>query len=145
MEISGMLYESEQGNASITLTGDTMITRAMRPFREPQFSGLLDLLRGSDATVANLEMLFHNYEMSWQYKGAASFQVSNPRNLEDLKWMGVDVVTTATNHAFDYGEAGFLTTLRHCDEVGLLQAGAVKISLNRGRRPMSTRAAAVSQ
>jgi poly-gamma-glutamate capsule biosynthesis protein CapA/YwtB (metallophosphatase superfamily) len=118
-----MLYESEQGRASIVLTGDSMITRAMKSFREPQFEGLLKLLRDSDAAVANLEMLFHNYEMSWQYKGAASFQVSNPRNLDDLKWMGVDVVTTATNHAFDYGEAGFLTTLRHCEAAGLLQAG----------------------
>ena len=68
-----MLYESEKGNASINLTDDSMITRAMRPFREPQFSGLLDLLRNSDITVSNLEMLFYNYEMSLQYKGAASF------------------------------------------------------------------------
>ena len=129
-----MLYESEQGNVTITLTGDSMITRAMRPFREQHFAGLVDLLRGSDVTVSNLEMLFHNFEMSWQYKGAASFQVSHPRNLADLKWMGIDVVTTATNHAFDYGEAGFLTTLRHCDDAGLLQAGGGR-HLDESRAP----------
>ena len=129
-----MLYESEQGNITITLTGDSMITRAMQPFRESQFQGLVNLLRESDVTVANLEMLFHDFEMSWSYKGAASFQVSNPSNLHDLKWMGVDVVTTATNHAFDYGEAGFLTTLRHCQEAGLPQAGGGR-HLDESRAP----------
>ena len=118
-----MLYDSERGNISIALTGDSMITRGMRSFHEPQFVGLLSLLRESDVTVSNLEMLFHRFEMSWHYKGAASFQVCDPRYLSDLKWLGIDVVTTATNHAFDYGEEGFLTTLRHCDEAGLFQAG----------------------
>ena len=139
-----MLYESEKGNASIILTGDSMITRAMRPFREPQFSGLLDLLRNSDITVSNLEMLFHNYEMSWQYKGAASFQVSHPRNIEDLKWMGIDVVTTATNHAFDYGEVGFSTTLAIVKRWGSCRRVGGEILPNHGRQPISIRARDVS-
>jgi poly-gamma-glutamate synthesis protein (capsule biosynthesis protein) len=129
-----MLYESENGNVVITLTGDSMITRGMRNFEEPQFLELVEILRRSDATVSNLEMLFHHFDMSWSYKGAASFQVSHPRNLQDLKWLGVDVVTTATNHAFDYGEEGFLETLRHCDAAGLLQAGGGR-HLDEARAP----------
>ena len=129
-----MLYDSEGGNIAITLTGDSMITRGMQAFQEKQFLGLLELFRGSDITVSNLEMLFHHFEMSWHYKGAASFQVCDPRYLADLKWMGMDVVTTATNHAFDYGEEGFLTTLRHCDEAGLLQAGGGR-HLDESRAP----------
>jgi poly-gamma-glutamate synthesis protein (capsule biosynthesis protein) len=80
-------------------------------------------------------MLFHDFEMSWHYKGAASFQVCDPRYLKDLAWMGMDVVTTATNHAFDYGEEGFLTTLRHCAEAGLLQAGGGR-HLDQSRAPV---------
>jgi poly-gamma-glutamate synthesis protein (capsule biosynthesis protein) len=129
-----MLYDSEGGNIAITLTGDAMITRGMQAFQEKQFLGLLELFRGSDITVSNLEMLFHHFEMSWHYKGAASFQVCDPRYLKDLSWMGMDVVTTATNHAFDYGEEGFLTTLRHCDEAGLLQAGGGR-HLDQSRAP----------
>jgi poly-gamma-glutamate synthesis protein (capsule biosynthesis protein) len=129
-----MLYDSEGGNITITLTGDSMITRGMRAFQEKQFLGLVELFRGSDITVSNLEMLFHHFEMSWHYKGAASFQVCDPRYLADLKWMGMDVVTTATNHAFDYGEEGFLTTLQHCDEAGLLQAGGGR-HLDESRAP----------
>ena len=70
-----MAYDSESGNIAITLTGDSMITRGMQAFQEPQFLALLDLFHESDITVSNLEMLFHHYEMSWHYKGAASFQV----------------------------------------------------------------------
>jgi poly-gamma-glutamate capsule biosynthesis protein CapA/YwtB (metallophosphatase superfamily) len=129
-----MAYDSESGNIAITLTGDSMITRGMQAFQEPQFLALLDLFHESDITVSNLEMLFHHYEMSWHYKGAASFQVCDPRYLPDLKWMGMDVVTTATNHAFDYGEEGFLTTLSHCDDAGLLQAGGGR-HLDESRAP----------
>lgn len=129
-----MLYDSEGGNIAITLTGDSMITRGMQAFQEKTFLDLLELFRGSDITVSNLEMLFHHFEMSWHYKGAASFQVCDPRYLRDLKWMGMDVVTTATNHAFDYGEEGFLTTLQHCDEAGLLQAGGGR-HLDESRAP----------
>ena len=54
--------------------------------------------------------------------------------------MGIDVVTTATNHAFDYGEVGFSTTLRHCEAAWLLQAGGGAILVNHGRQPISIRA-----
>jgi len=129
-----VIYESEQGRMSIVLTGDSMITRGMSRFREPEFINLVELMRSAECTVSNLEMLFHDFEVSWQFKGGASFQVSNPRNLKELKWMGIDVVTTATNHAFDYGEGGFLTTLKHCDEADLLHAGGGR-HLDEARAP----------
>jgi poly-gamma-glutamate synthesis protein (capsule biosynthesis protein) len=67
-------------------------------------------------------MLFHDYESSWQWS-SATYTRSDPRNLEELKWMGIDAVTTANNHSFDFSEGGFLTTLEHCREVDLPQAG----------------------
>ena len=53
-----MLYESEQGNISIALAGDAMITRQMRPFREENFLKMQSLLQNADASIVNLEMLF---------------------------------------------------------------------------------------
>ena len=55
-----MIYEAEQGNVSIAVGGDAMITRGMAPFREPRFLELVELLRSADASVVNLEMLFHH-------------------------------------------------------------------------------------
>ena len=76
-----MVYEAEEGNISFAVTGDAMITRRMQPFREKRFLKMVELLRGADVSLVNLEMLFHNYEMSWQGKATHSFQVSEPRNL----------------------------------------------------------------
>ena len=118
-----MIYDSAQGNITIAVAGDAMITRPMRMFREQSFLSLVELLKGADASVVNLEMLFHEYEMSWEYKDTVSFQVSDPSNITELQWMGFNVVTTANNHSYDYSEAGFIKTLEHCKAKGLKQAG----------------------
>ncbi len=117
-----MLYDAERRDLSITVAGDAMITRRMRAFQEPGFLKLVDILKGSDISMANLEMLFHDYENTWQWSGA-TYTRSDPKNLEELKWMGIDAVTTANNHSFDFSEGGFLTTLDHCREVDLPNAG----------------------
>lgn len=121
-----MLYEAESGDISFLVSGDAMITRPMAQFREPRFLELVELVRGADLSITNLEMLFHDYSMSWEIKDSISYTVSDPANLDDLKWLGFDLVCTATNHAFDYNEAGFLATLRNVADRGLLQAGGGK-------------------
>ena len=83
-----MIYESAQGNMTIAVAGDSMITRPMSMFREKEFLALVELLKTADASVVNLEMLFHDYEMSWENKDTVSFQVSNPSNVKELQWMG---------------------------------------------------------
>ena len=129
-----MLYEAEKGDISILVAGDAMITKRMSPFREDSFLKLVEVIRGADLSVVNAEMLFHNFEMSWQGKDSISYQVSDPANLNELKWMGFDVVTTANNHAFDYSEAGLLATLRNMKEHNIPQAGG-GVDLDHARAP----------
>ncbi len=129
-----MVYEAESGNVTLAFAGDAMINRRMSPFREPQFLRLVELLRAADASIANLEQLFHNGEMSWSGKETHSFQVSDPANLDELKWMGFDAVSTAMNHAYDYNETGFMATLEHCKKHGLPQAGG-GVNLGEARAP----------
>ena len=117
-----MIYDAEKRDISIAVGGDAMITRRMQPFREEAFHKLVKVLRDADVSVVNLEMLFHDYESSWQWSGA-TYTRSDPANLDELKWMGIDAVTTANNHSFDFSEGGFLTTLQHCHDKGLPQAG----------------------
>ena len=105
-----MTYDAERGDISIAVGGDAMITRRMRPFREEGFVKLTELLRAADVSVVNLEMLFHDYESTWNWS-SATYTRSDPHNLDELKWMGIDAVTTANNHSFDFSEGGFLTTL----------------------------------
>ncbi len=99
-----------------------MISRRMRAFRELHFLKLVEIIRNADVSIANLEFLFHDYESSWQWT-RGTYTRSDPKNLNELKWMGFDAVLTANNHAYDFSEGGFLTTLRHLEEVDLPHAG----------------------
>ncbi len=128
-----MIYAAERRDISLALGGDAMITRRMQAFQEPRFLRLVELLRNADVSLVNLEMLFHDYESSWQWS-SATYTRSDPRNLAELKWMGVDAVTTANNHSFDFSEGGFLTTLEHCREADLAGAGGGR-SLDEARAP----------
>ena len=117
-----MPYEAERGEISIAVLGDAMISRRMRVFREPSFLRLVELVRAADASIANLEFLFHDYESSWGWSHG-TYTRSDPRMLEELKWMGIDGVFTANNHAFDFSEGGFLATLEHLDRYDIPHAG----------------------
>ena len=127
------IYDAERRDISIAVGGDAMITRRMRAFEEPRFLKLVEVLRAADVSLVNLEMLFHDYESSWQWS-SATYTRSDPRNLDELKWMGINAVTTASNHSFDFSEGGFLTTLEHCQEFDLAHAGGGR-SLDEARAP----------
>lgn len=129
-----MIYEAEAQDIDLAFVGDAMINRRMSPFREPRFRKLVSILREADLSIANLEQLFHHYEMSWSGSETHSFQASDPQILVELKWMGIGAVSAATNHAYDYNEAGFLATLENCKQYGLPQAGG-GINLGEARAP----------
>ena len=59
---------------------------------------------------------------------------TDPKLLEDLKWLGINLVSCANNHAFDYGEDGVLANLKHLDAAGLVHAGTGK-NLAEARAP----------
>ena len=128
-----MQYNAERGNMSIAVVGDAMISRRMRAFKEPHFLKLVEILRNTDVSIANLEFLFHDYESSWQWT-RGTYTRSDPKNLNELKWMGIDAVSTATNHAYDFSEGGFLTTLGHLDKTDIAHAGGGK-DLDHARAP----------
>ena len=117
-----MLYESESGDLTVVASGDTMITRRLSVFREPSFVSLLDLFRQADVGYTNLEMLMHEYEHPPGSAGG-TFTASEPLNLEELKWAGINLVSTANNHSYDYGQGGVLTNLKNLRAVGLANAG----------------------
>ena len=38
-----------KGPVTLALTGDSIITQRISPFKEPEFTGVMDLVRGADA------------------------------------------------------------------------------------------------
>jgi poly-gamma-glutamate capsule biosynthesis protein CapA/YwtB (metallophosphatase superfamily) len=129
-----MLYEAEKGEFSLALAGDTMLTRKLMPFKEERFLALRKILTGCDAAFANLEGTVHTWDEGTPGITQGTFMTTDPSLLEDLKWLGVNVVSCANNHAFDYGEDGVLANLKHLQAAGIAHAGTGK-NLTEARAP----------
>ena len=129
-----MTYQSEKGNFTIALAGDTMLTRKLTPFTEEQFLKLREILHNADARFANLEGTVHTWDEGTPGITQGTFMTTDPKLLEDLQWLGINLVCCANNHAFDYGEDGVLANLKHLDAAGMVHAGTGK-NLAEARAP----------
>lgn len=130
-----MLYESESGNITIALVGDCIAHRRLSCYREKRFLDLVGILRKADVTCANLEGPVHEYENPPNIKGLGLYFVAtHPRQLEDLKWAGINMVSCSNNHGMDYGEGGLLTTIKNLKQAGIVYAGTGR-NLREARAP----------
>ncbi len=114
------------GNMTIALGGDAILTRKLSVFSEPEFLEIRDVMRGATATFVNAEMLFVNYDepdVIPASQSGGTYMRAQPDLLEDLKWMGVDLVSTANNHSLDYSFGGLRANLRWIENAGLVAAG----------------------
>ncbi len=112
-----------RGPVTLALTGDSIITQRLSPFKEPEFTGLMDMIRGADAAFTNLETLFHDYEAPPAHESGGTWMRTDPSILKELVWAGFDIVSRANNHAGDFGPLGAQITSRYVREAGLVEAG----------------------
>ncbi len=129
-----MLYDAEKGEFNLALAGDTMLTRKLTPFKEERFLAMREILSRCDAVFANLEGTVHTWDEGTPGITQGTFMTTAPDLLEDLKWLGVNLVSCANNHAFDYGEEGVLANIRHLHNAGITHAGTGK-NLSEARAP----------
>lgn len=118
------LFDAESGDIKMVLTGESLITRPVRMFKEERFHKMLEILRSGDVTFTNAEMLFHNYEQPANPHQQGTYMRSDPRNIGELQWMGVNMVSCANNHAYDFGEGGVLKNIENLDAYGLAHGGS---------------------
>jgi len=95
---------------------------------------LVKLLNQVDCVWANCEVPFINPDEVYpEYRD--DFVIGcEPWGADELKFMGIDFVGLANNHATDYGPAGFYSTLKNLNRVGIAYAGAGK-DLDAASRP----------
>lgn len=108
---------------TMALAGDAIITRRLSVYHEPQFLQLMDIIRRADVGFANLEMLFHDYEMYPMNQSGGTYMRADPALVKELTWAGFDMVSRANNHTGDYGVEGMRLTTKYVAEAGLVQAG----------------------
>lgn len=107
----------------MALTGDSIITRKLSVYQEPEFLKMIELIRGADVAFTNLEMLFHDYEPYAMNQSGGTYMRADPALVNDLVWAGFDLVSRANNHTGDYGVLGMRLTTQYVAKAGLVQAG----------------------
>ncbi len=121
-----MKYEAESGEISIAVAGDTIATRRMTMFREPGFLKLRDLLHGCDAVFVNLETNIHKFLDGGHkpHDGGGTYLTTEPEVVEDLRWLGVNMMACGSSHADDYGPETIEKTIDYLDAAGMIHAGS---------------------
>ncbi len=124
----------------IVLTGDSIVNRKLSVFDDPASVGLFQTIRGSDAAFTNFETLVHNYAYPAAAQSGGDYMSSPSWIPCELKWAGFNLLSTANNHAYDFGEQGLLSTLRALDAAGLAHAGTgANLALARAPAYLDTR------
>src|SRR5258707_3483729 len=95
--------------------------------RDPDVLAVVELLRAADVTQAHLEVPLHDFGGADTFgaaEGALSWMRGPTVMAGELRWMGVDIVSTASNHSLDYSYGGLRSTTRALDAAGLAHAGS---------------------
>lgn len=112
---------------AVGITGDCIITRRISICRDQGFLALVDILRGADASYTHLDTVIHDYEGPEIYPSAEAgwMWMRSPMFVgEELRWTGVSIVSTASNHSLDYMYGGLASTLSVLKSCGLQCAGS---------------------
>jgi poly-gamma-glutamate capsule biosynthesis protein CapA/YwtB (metallophosphatase superfamily) len=119
------MYEAESGQFSLGLVGDCLLTRRLAVFREERFLRLREILTQTDVTFGNFESNVQRYldAPHAQRPGGGTYVTTEPALLDDLRWLGIELVAASSNHADDYGWEGIRETMRALTAAGLVQAG----------------------
>lgn len=116
---------------TVSFVGDILFDPDFRPMvHASQMGGVLncidtavvDYLKASDVFLINNEFTVGERGTPTPNK-TWTFQV-HPDRLQLFKQMGVDIVSLANNHVYDYGQVGFEDTIANLDIAGIPHIGA---------------------
>ena len=122
------LREAADG-VRLAFIGDLMlgrgVSRALRKHPPDWFWGdALELLRGCNAVIANLEAPITSHARPWRQTFKMFHFRADPRAVDILTSANVRFVSLANNHIMDFQAPGLMETLRLLDEAGINHAGA---------------------
>lgn len=108
--------------------GDVDLSRGtgQRILRDPSwdpFFDVLPLLRSADLRFANLESPLSDQKGETVNKSNTLVFTGPPGGAEVLTRGRFDIVSTANNHAWDYGKRGLRETIENLDRVGIAHVG----------------------
>ena len=104
-----MMREPASGTYTVALTGDVIMNTPVSACRDDDVMAAVDVLRTADVTHAHLEIPLHDFagaDVFGAAEGALSWMRGPTRIADELRWLGVDVVSAASNHSLDYSYGG---------------------------------------
>lgn len=107
----------------IDLLGQALIEHAPTAAEWPGRAGVVDVLSQADVVFTNLETVIRGPREGAPTRELLTLHASGPEILQTLKGAGVDLLTTANNHAYDLGTGGILDTYDAVQAAGLLATG----------------------
>jgi poly-gamma-glutamate synthesis protein (capsule biosynthesis protein) len=103
---------------------------------EPAFQSVVEIIKSGDVAIGNQEGVFFDLE-TFRGEGYGNGLLWGEAGLaEDMKALGVDMVSVANNHSTDWGPEGLIETRRLLDEAGIVHSGG-------GRTLQEARAAGI--
>lgn len=136
------VIEGKKDSVSISFAGDISLADnwEIMPYYKSRKKGVYGIL--SEETVKYMndtDLMIINSEFSFSNRGTPTPNKTytfraNPDNVSIYKEMGIDLVTLANNHVYDYGETAFLDTLSTFDKAKIPRIGAGK-NLEEAKKP----------
>jgi hypothetical protein len=117
---------SGKATYTLALTGDVIMNSRVSACGDQDVLAVVELLRGADVTHAHLEIPLHDFgaaDVFGAAEGALSWMRGPTTVAHELRWLGVDLVSAASNHALDYSYGGLRSTIETLDAAGLAHAG----------------------
>jgi poly-gamma-glutamate capsule biosynthesis protein CapA/YwtB (metallophosphatase superfamily) len=115
---------SSDDEIRLVLTGDSIVNRKISVYTDPLSTDLFKTIQHADVAFTNFETLVHDYAYPAAAVSGGAYQSSPSWIPAELKWAGFNLVSTANNHAYDFGEQGLLSTLGALDEADVAHAGS---------------------
>lgn len=113
----------------LLFVGDVMLGRDVnealrRQPPEALWGDTLELFRGMDARVCNLECTISERGQPWRPMAKPFHFRSDAKNVAVLTAAGIHAVSLANNHALDFGAEALADTIGVLDAAGIAHAGA---------------------
>jgi len=117
---------AEDKEITIAAVGDCLIFNKVSFYKDPEFLQMWRFFVKPTVPMEIAKPRFSNRKtVSRPIKNLTQcFLLS--LGADELKWLGIDLVSVANNHIMDFDYAGMFSTLENLDRVGIVYAGAGK-------------------
>lgn len=133
--VSTRTEELKADNPTIVFTGDIMLDRGValhaKKYGDASLTrGLGAIFRGSDAVVGNLEGTITNEKSVSIENNSILHFTFDPHYADWLKSVGFTALSSANNHALDFGTVGYLKTVAYLKRAGIVSFGSTLNNVN---------------